>query len=137
MAFTHCAGDASRDYDVTGTKVDIESDQKWPRPDCDRPGTVMQLWFSYVRRSIGVSSDLFTQSFEALAAHIFQSEAFSPQRRALVKVNRDPEFIPNALAGVVGERDAFVQRDAAHGNKRQNVGGADARMLSGVRSQID
>src|SRR5258708_981059 len=56
---------------------------------------------------------------------------------AFAKVSRNHEFIPHALAGVVGERDALVKRDAAHGNKRQIVGGTDARMLSGVRSQID
>jgi len=73
----------------------------------------------------------------ALSATGSPINAIVTQRRALVEVNGDGKLLPDPLAGFMRQRNAFVHRHAAHRHEGQYVSRAGARMLSGVRSQID
>jgi len=87
--------------------------------------------------TIRVSQNLLAQVFEFSAAHAFQPLAFGPQGGLFIKVNRDVVARPNLCAGMSCKLDAIFHGHALNRHKRQNIGGADARMPAAVVAQVD
>ena len=56
--------------------------------------------------------------------------------RALVQVDRNLELAPYSLSKLAGEGDTVIHRRSLEWNERNDVGGADARMLSSVRTEV-
>ena len=71
----------------------------------------------------------------ALAAH-GEVSAFGCERRSLVAIARNVEFVGDALGELARNLCALLKRDAAHRNNRQYVGSADTRMRTVMLTHI-
>ena len=81
--------------------------------------------------------NLFAQQLETAAPDVFQIHSVGPERRALVKIDRDVKLLSNSLSGLVREPHAIFHRDVAHRHKRQNVCCAKSRVLARVMAQVN
>ena len=90
-----------------------------------------------VGNAIRVRADFGARAFEFAAADVGEIFAIWTRRRFFVEENRDPEFAADFRAEFAGEGDTIVHRRAVERNEGADVGGTDARVLSGVRGEVD
>src|SRR2546423_9857003 len=137
VALAHGARDATCDRQVARVQRDVVRDQKRPQADIASVRHRVHRRLTNVRRARGVRADLRAQQLEAAAPHVREIFSFGPQRRALVEVDGDAQLAPDSLARTPRERDALFDADAADGDERQHVARAHARVLPGLRVEVD
>ena len=124
------AGDFLGDLAVRAVEIDVEGNQERASADDRRSRRGVEPGFTNIRLERRVFQNQSLQPLIAGSTHMLQSPALGPKRRRLIKINRNLEAPKNLLAGLVRDGDAILQRNPLHGNKRDYVGGADARMLA-------
>src|SRR5574340_857082 len=72
-----------------------------------------------------------------VAPAVRQVAVFRPRGGSFVKIDRDLQLAPHALAHAPRHRHAVVHRDGAHRDERNDVGRADAWVLPAVHAEID
>ena len=82
-------------------------------------------------------ADLLAQPLELAAADVGEVLAVGARGGALVQEDGDLELAPDALAELARERDAVLHRRSLERDEGHDVGGAHARVLAGVRGEVD
>jgi hypothetical protein len=82
-----------------------------------------------IRRESGV--------LKSSTADILEWDALGTGGGSFIEIDWNAEFVPDVLAGAMGDGGAIFQRSALEGNERDHVRGAHARMDSVVTPQIN
>src|SRR5215470_19840411 len=97
----------------------------------------MNLWLADIRLAIMVFLQLFSQALELASADIFKIDAVWSRSRSLIKENRYAVTLPYLVANALGQRNTILNRHAVHGNKRNDVRRANARMCPSMLGHVD
>jgi hypothetical protein len=137
VARAHRAGDLLRRREVVRLQVDVVGDEQRPHPDDARARRLVHGGSARVGRALRDGADLGAQQLEAAAAHVREVRALGPERGALVEVDGDRKLARDAAAGLVRERDALLDAQAAHRDEGEHVARAHARVLAGVAAEVN
>ncbi len=71
------------------------------------------------------------------AADVLEIHAAGPARGRLVEIDGNLEAPPDLFAHAAGDADTFLESDALDGDKRDDIGGSDARMHAAMAIEVD
>src|SRR5580700_2178558 len=131
------AGDGAGDSHVGGVEEEIEGDEEFARADGGGSGGGMQRGSADIGAAGRLAKHGVAEAFKLAAADLFQHGAIGTGGGGFVEIDGDLVAPPDLRAGLAGEQRALLQRNAADGDKGDDVSGADAGMDAGLGGEVD
>src|SRR5271165_4021554 len=97
----------------------------------------MQIGTAHIGTTGNLALDSLAQALELALAHLLQERAVGAGCGCFVKIDRDVVPVPYRGACLAREENALLERNVADGNEGDHVGGADARVDSALRGEVD
>ena len=122
--------------DVVGGQVNIEGDKWLASPD--HGGTRgAQLFGAEIWGSIRVLHDRGLELLILAAPDVRQIDSIGAGGGSFVQIDRDPQLPSHSPAELARQFYALVHGDPMNWDEGHNIGGAEARVFSLVKFQVD
>ena len=135
-AMTDGAGDLLRHVEPVGREIDVVGDERHARADNDCAGGGMRARRTEVGRPVR-RRHLRGETLEFPPPDVLEIPPRRCRGRLFIQEHRNLESRGDFSGRVSRECHALGHRHALDGDERHHVHGAEARVLAGVRAQVD